>query len=206
MENNDFKEIWRDIHSQIKLYSPVELKTLLNSKIDKTINSFLGISVAGIIVSCGFIIFLSITALNHRGDLIYQVNNMLLILITITSLISSILSLKALQKNKNNLPVKDWLEKRIDFLNKGLKGQSGKLYIFLIPVLMIMMTISIHVYYEYKPFMEVMKNEKSLYGMFFGFFVGLWVAFYAVRKIRKYQKQKLTYLKHLYAVLTDDGK
>jgi regulator of PEP synthase PpsR (kinase-PPPase family) len=61
-----------------------------------------------------------------------------------------------------------------------------------------MIILSIHVYYEYKPFIEVLKNEESLYSLTAGFIVGLFVSYYAVSKIRRYQLKNLEFLKELY--------
>ena len=58
-------------------------------------------------------------------------------------------------------------------------------------------------YYEYKPFLEVLKNQESMYGLLLGFIIGLFVAFYAVGKIRKYQLKNLEILKDLHTRLCD---
>jgi len=64
---------------------------------------------------------------------------------------------------------------------------------------LILLNISIHVYFEYKTFMEVVKNEESIYGLTIGFIIGLFVSFFAISKIRKYQLKNLEYLKELYS-------
>jgi uncharacterized membrane-anchored protein YhcB (DUF1043 family) len=65
-----------------------------------------------------------------------------------------------------------------------------------------MINISIHVYYEYKPFVEVMKSEESIIGLIVGFLVGLFVSYFAINKIRKYQIKNLEFLKELHTQLT----
>jgi hypothetical protein len=96
------------------------------------------------------------------------------------------------------MPLKDWLEQRIKLLARWLSGKYSKLYILIIPVLLAMIELSIHVYYEYKPFIEVIKNEESIYGLTVGFVIGLFISYYAVNKIRKYQLYNLEFLKELY--------
>ena len=75
------------------------------------------------------------------------------------------------------------------------------LYMVLIPLLLVMTNLSIHVYYEYKPFIEVIKNEESIVGLILGFLIGLFVAWFAVNKIRRYQLNNLEFLKELHGQL-----
>lgn len=201
METNELTNIWKNIDFEINLKTTDELNQLLTIKTKKTINKFLFIISLDIIVCVGLIVFLIITALNRQGDIIYQVNNSILCLITLISLIVSLLSWNKLQNNKFNLSLKDWLEQRIKLLSRWLLGKYSKLYIVLIPVLLVMINLSIHVYYEYKPFLEVMKNEESIYGLVIGFPIGLFVSYFAIKKIRKYQIKNLEFLKELYGHL-----
>jgi hypothetical protein len=200
MENNEIENTWRNIDSKISSKSKDELNQLLTLKTRKTMNKFFYILSADITVCIGLIVFLIITALNRKGDIIYQVNNTLLCLITLISLLVSLLSWKKLQNNKYNLSLKDWLEQRIKLLSSWLSGRYSRLYIVLIPVLLVMINLSIHVYYEYKPFIEVMKNEESIYGLIIGFLIGLLVSYYAINKIRRYQLKNLEFLKELHGL------
>ena len=201
MKNNEIENIWKNVDSKISPKSIDELNKLLTTKTKKTMNKFLYILCVDIIVCIGLIIFLIITALNRQGDIIYQVNNSILCLITLFSLIISLLSWNKLQNNKYNLSLKDWVEERIKLLSRWLLGKYSKLYIVLIPILLIMINLSIHVYYEHKPFIEVMKNEESIYGLIIGFIIGLFVSYFAIKKIRKYQLKNLEFLKELHGAL-----
>jgi hypothetical protein len=201
MKNNEIENIWKNIDSRISPKSIDELNELLTSKTKKTMNKFLYILCIDITVCIGLIIFLVMTALNRQGDIIYQVNNSILCIITLFSFFVSLLSLNKLQNNKYNLSLKDWLEERIKLLSKWLLGKYSKLYIVLIPILIIMINLSIHVYYEHKPFTEVMKQEESIYGLIIGFIIGLLVSYFAINKIRKYQLKNLEFLKELHDAL-----
>jgi membrane protein YdbS with pleckstrin-like domain len=201
METNELQNIWKNIDSEIDLKSMDELNQTLSVKTRKIINKFLLIFSIDIAVCVGLIAFLIITALNRQSDIIYQVNNSILCLITLVSLIVSLLSLRKLQNNKYNLSLKDWLEQRIKILSGWLLGRYSRLYIVLIPVLLVMINLSIHVYYENKLFMEVMKNEESIYGLLIGFLIGLFVSFFAINKIPKYQLKNLEFLKALHTYL-----
>jgi len=201
METNDLQNIWKNVDSEFSLKSTSELNQILSVKIRKTINKFLVILSIDVIVCIGLIVFLVITALNRRDDILYQVNNCVLGAITLTSLIVSLLSWKKIQNNKYNLSVKDWLEERIILLSGWLLGKYSKLYIAIIPILLVLINLSIHVYYEYKLFITVMKDGESIYGLIIGFLVGLAVSLYTIDKIRKYQIKNLEYLKTLYSSL-----
>jgi hypothetical protein len=202
MENNELQKIWKNIDSEIDLKTTGQLNQLLDNKIRKTINKFFFILSIDIIVSFGLIVFLIVTALNRQDDIFYLINNSILILITFSALIISLFSLNKLNRNQCNLSLKDWLEQRINLLSKWLLGKYSKLYIVIIPILLVMINISIHVYYEYKPFVEVMKSEESIIGLIVGFLVGLFVSYFAINKIRKYQIKNLEFLKELHTQLT----
>lgn len=197
------KNLWKSLDSEISLKSISELNQSLTLRTQKTVNKYLFILITDIIVCVGLMIFLVFTAINRQEDIIYLLNNSALFSITAVSLVVSVLTLKKLQNNKYNLPLKEWLEQRIKMLSGWLTGRYSKLYIVLIPILLVMINLSIHVYYKYKPFPEVMKNEESLYGLLFAFIIGLFVSFYAVGKIRKYQLKNLEILKDLHTHLCD---
>ena len=201
MENNEIENIWKNIDSNINPKSVGELNELLATKTKKTMNKFLYFLCVDMIICIGLIIFLIITALNRQGDTIYQVNNAIIFLITLIAFVVSLLSWNQLQNNRYNLSLKDWLEERIKLLSKQLLGKYSKLYIVLIPILLIMINLSIHVYYEHKTFVEVIKNEESIYGLLIGFILGLFVSYYGANKIRKFQLKNLEFLKKLHGAL-----
>jgi hypothetical protein len=205
MGTDKLQNIWKNIDSEIKRKTIDELDQSLAAKTRHTINKFLIFLVVDILVCVGVIVFLIITALNRQGDTLYQINNVVLCLITFTSLVVSLLSWNKLQNNKFNLPLKDWVEQRIRLLSKWLLGKYSKLYIVLLPILLVMINLSIHVYYEYKPFIEVMKSEESIIGLIVGFIVGLFVSFYTINKIRRYQIKNLEFLKKLHSQLCNES-
>ena len=201
MENTELQEVWKNIDNEINYKSKDELSLLLKSKAKQTLNKFLVIMSFSILTSIGLLTFLLITSINRRGDLIYLINNITLGIITITALITGLLSWYKIQSNKFNQSLKDWLNERINLLSKWLTGKYSKLYLFLIPLLYILTVLSIHVYFENKTFTEVMKTEESIVGLIIALPIGLFVSFFSVRKIRKYQLQNLNFLKDLYGRL-----
>ena len=82
-------------------------------------------------------------------------------------------------------------------LSRWLLGKNNKIYIILLPFLLLMINLSIHVYYEYSTFLEVLKDTESVISLIVGFIVGLIVALISVKKIRDYQiKNFLNHLKN----------
>lgn len=205
METDRLQNIWKNNDTKIKLKTINELDQCLAAKSRQTINKFRIFFVIDTFVCVGVIVFLIITALNRQGDTLYQANNAVLSLITLISLVISLMSWNRLHNNKFNLPLKEWVEERIRLLSKWLLGKYSKLYIALIPILLVMINISIHVYYEYKPLVEVLKNEESAIGLILGFIIGGFVSFYAINKIRRYQIKNLGYLKEIHAQLCNDA-
>lgn len=201
MENLELQKIWKTIDNEINPKSKDELSLLLKSKAKQTLNKFIVILSTSILTSIGLIMFLLITAIKRQDDLIYLINNALLGLLVIVSLISGVLSWYKIRNNKFSLPLKDWLSERICLLSKWLTGKFSKLYFFVIPILYVLTVLSIHVYFENKSFIEVLNSEESVIGLIVSVPIGLFVSFFAVRKIRRYQLQNLNFLKDLYGRL-----
>ncbi len=201
MENNELQNIWNNSDSGINLKSKEELNLLLIAKTRKTVNKFLYVIGFSVVVCAGLIVFLILTALNRKEDVIYQVNNLVLGLITVTALLSSLYGWYVLQNNRYNQPLKSWLEERINSLTESLTGRFSKLYLILIPVLYILIFLSITVYFDHKPFTEVLKTEESIAGIIVSVPIGLFVSYYGAGKIRKYHFKNLEYLKELHSQL-----
>jgi hypothetical protein len=201
MENNELQNIWKSLDHEINQKSITELNLLLTSKTRQTINKFLVIMGISILVCIGLLIFLAITSFNRQTDLIYIINNATLGILTLISLISGLLLWYRVQNNKYNQPLKNWLEAKINLLSRLLTGRFSKLYLILIPVLYVLTVLSIHVYFENKSFLEVLQTEESITGLIVGAPIGLFVSYFAVRKIRKYQLHNLEFLKDLYGRL-----
>jgi hypothetical protein len=201
MENLELQKIWKTIDNEINPKSKDELNLLLKSKAKQTLNKFIIILSTSILTSVGLIIFLLIAALKRQDDLLYLINNSLLGLLVIVSLITGVLSWYKIQNNKFSLPLKDWLSERISLLSKWVTGKFSKLYFFVIPILYALTVFSIHVYYENKSFIKVLNTEESIIGLIIAAPIGLFVSFFTVRKIRKYQLKNLQFLKDLHGRL-----
>lgn len=201
MENSELQKIWKTLDNEINPKSKDELNLLLKSKAKQTLNKFIVIISTSILTSVGLMVFLIITAIKRQDDLMYVINNTTLGILVIVSLISGVLSWYKIQNKKFSLSLKDWLGERIDLLSKWLTGKFSKLYLFIIPILYVLTLLSIHVYFENKSFMDVFHSEESVIGLIIATPIGLFVSFFTVRKIRRYQLQNLNFLKDLYSRL-----
>jgi hypothetical protein len=197
MENDELQKIWKSVDTEINQKSKDELNLLLASKAKQTINRFLSIIIISIIVCAGVLVYVTITSLNRKDDLIYLINNVTLGIVTTMALLSGLFSWYKIQNDRYNLPLKNWLEVRINMLSKGLTGRFSRLYLFLIPFLYVLIVLSIHVYFEHKPFIEVLKTEESIVALAVGAPIGLFVSYFAAGKIRKFKLQNLDFLKDL---------
>jgi hypothetical protein len=205
MENNELQKIWKNADLEIHQKSRVELNLLLTSITRQTLNKYLLIVGFGILSALGLIIFLTVTSLNRQDDTIYLINNITLGIIALISLVSGLMSWYKLQNKDYNLPLRDWLTVMINHLTKLVKGKSNRLYVFILPVIYALTILSIHVYYENKPFMEVLRTEESITGLIVGAPIGLFAAYVAVRKIRRQQAKNLEFLKDLHARLSSES-
>lgn len=198
MENDELQKIWKSMDSKLNQKSKEELSLLLNSKVNATMHNLLKITALSIFISIGLIIYLIITSINRPGDTLFLIDNLLLVSVTAVLLVFKFISWYHLQNNKFNKPLNEWLKVRIELLKKYFTGKGSNLYLVLIPILYILLVLSIHVYFENKSFIEVIHSSESLFGLAVGIPIGLFVAFYAVQKIRKYQLKNLEFLQDLY--------
>lgn len=205
MENNELQKIWKDSDREIHQKSKDELNLLLASITRNTINKFLYIMGAGILSGIGLLIFLTFTSLNRLDDPIYLINNITLGIISLISIVSGLMSWDKLQNKEPNQSLRNWLEVRINHLSRLVKGKFNKLYIIILPIIYALTILSIHVYFENKPFLDVLGTGESMIGLIIGTPIGLFVSFFAVRKIRKHELTNLEFLKDLYNRLCNEG-
>jgi len=205
MENNELQKIWKDSDRNIHQKSKDELNLLLGLITRNTINKFLYIIGGGILSGTGLLIFLTVTSLNRLDDPIYLINNITLGIISLLSIVSGLISWYKMQNKEPNQSLRNWLEVRINHLSKLVKGKFNKLYIVILPIIYVLTVLSIHVYFENKPFLEVLGAGESVMGLIIGTPIGLIISYFAVRKIRKHELTNLEFLKDLYSRLCNGG-
>lgn len=200
MENDELQNVWRNINQSITPNSKEELNQLLLSKTKSTMNRYLYfIGVSGII-SALFLTFLIITMINRWDDIYYRSINLMLGLYTVFAMVSSIKSFTILNYANTNIPLKDWLKQRIEMLSKWL---SSKIVFYILPLISMLCILSIHVYYEHKLFIDVIRTEESIFGLIFGLIIGITVSYLGLKQIRNQQRNSLDYLKELYTNISN---
>ena len=195
MESNELQKIWKSVDSNFELKSKEELNLLLSSKAKQTMNKVSLIIGFGIFSGVGLLTFLIITSLRRSNDVWYLINNISLGIIAVVSIFLGVASWYKLNVSNYNLPLQQWLEKRIYLLSKEFTGKLSRLSYYMLPLIYILTIFSIHVYYENSTFKEVMRNSESIMGLLVGTPIGLFVAYLLVRKIKKFQLQNLNFLK-----------
>ena len=204
MENNELQNIWKKMEEGVPSRSKTELRLLLQSKTRETLNKFIITTMFSIFVSVGFAVFLIYTGVKRVEDLMYVANNGILLILTGVAIYSGFKTWFRLRLKPYHLPLKDWLKSRINMLSVWITGPLSKLYIYMLPFLYIMTILSIHVYYEYKPFTSVLRNNESLIGLSVALPIGLFTAYFAAARIRRFQVKNLEFLKDLLCRLEKD--
>lgn len=205
MENNDLQNIWKGIDSGISQKSKDELYSLLMEKASRAINKFLAIIIVSVSCSVGLILWLILTSVNRPDDKIFLINNAMIGLITICALAAGITNWHKLQDKRFDQPVKQWLEERIIHLSKNRTRPFARLYILLLPLMCIMITLSIHVYYENSSFREVLRAGDSIAGLVAGITTSIAAALFVNLRLRKFTSANLEYLKDLHRCLNSDN-
>ncbi len=207
MENTEWGNVWKKIDSVIPNKSDKELEQLLRVKTRKTIRKFLLVYGIAILVSAGFLLFLFFTAKNRPEDLPYQINNLVLGMISLVSLVSGIVAWYKLQKYPGRQSLKSWLNEKIRLLNSWTEGKKRWTFIVLIPVIYLLTFLSIHIYFEEKLLLDVLalRDEESASGLFAGLAVGLIASLYAAKKMRAFRAKNLAYLKSLFNQLVGEA-
>jgi hypothetical protein len=195
MENNEFKDTWRNIQSGFNNKTKPEIENLLNIKVKATVNELLQMIFSSAVVTILMLAFLVIAAIHRREDLFYVANNSLMGLIAVASLIQKIYSFRALNNNKANMPLKEWLKYRIDLLSGTIYSNTAY---YILPLGFILAMLSVRVYFSSQSLVEMVSSVDTVVGLIFGAVIGLSVAFLSVKKIKQKQSGNLDYLKELY--------
>ncbi len=200
MQSDEFQKEWKKLDTEIQFKPKEELRKVLEKKIRQTMNRFYFFGLLSVIISAGVLVFLLITALN-RSDIWYRLNNLLIGLLVLISLIGTFWSWNKMRSNKNNLSLKNWLEQRIFWLKKWI-NRSFVWYV--LPVFILLTMLAINVYYEDRRYLDVFTDEETMWGLLFGFLAAMFVSVLGIRKTRKYQRRQLHELEELHQKLEKD--
>lgn len=203
MENNDLQRIWRKLGKDMRGYSKEDLANMLAARTKKAFLRYLFYVAFAIAVSAGFLAFLLIAMINRWGDVYYRANNLFLSIVFVVALWLMIRSVRMLGRSPSLASLRDWLKYRIDGLSRAVKSKTAY---FILPILTVFTLLSIHVYYEYKPFLEVIQTGESVYGLIAGYLAGLAVGFFGIFKLKKIMGRQLGRLKDLYRQVCESSE
>ena len=195
MENNDLQKIWKSIDSKIEPKSDNELQRILESKSRKILSRFYFANLATFLITAGFFTFLILSLINRWDDIYYRINNLVIGVVSLIALVFELFALRILKKNQPAYSLKEWIESSISYLNRELKQRFSY---YILPFIAIPTILSINVYFSQDSFADIFKDEKSIYGLIFGFIGGMIVGYVFLFRYRKYQTKNLNYLKELY--------
>ena len=194
MGNNEIQNIWKKLETGIANKPTRELEKILSVKTKNIIRKFLYMIILSALISLGLLIFLSVTILNRQADILYVLNNLALAILSLFMLYHIISSWNKLQNKQLHQPLNNWLKYRISLFKKWQSGKYRKMQLIMLPVFYVLLLLSIHVYFEKKPFTEVMQSGESIAGLIIALPAGLFVSYFVAAKIRKYFQQKLELL------------
>ncbi len=201
MENNELIKLWKTVDISKEQKTEKELMLLLKFKARSILYKHSAILIASALISLVIITLLIIASFKRFDDSLFIINNIVLGIITLISLIFGISSWYRLQKSATDKPVKIWLKEKITLLKNSEKSLASKLPFIFIPFIYFLTVLSIHVYFENIQFADIFKDEESVFGLLVGATVGLFVSFYVFKKIKKQVSENLAFLEKLYGRL-----
>lgn len=201
MKNNELTDIWKKgIDEKIINYTKEELHSMLLSKAKASIRKFYSFDLLPILFSA-FLFYLVVTSISRLHDTLFVIGNALLAVILITVFILNVISFKKMNKYDPSQSMKDWLKYRIDALEKSINAMGG--YI-LSPTVFLLTAISVNVYIQNRPYLEVITSQQFMVGFLIGAIVAAPIIYLINRKSRKIYAETLDNLRELYNQIKDE--
>ncbi len=204
MKDEELRSVWENIGTESDRFTGVELNNILNSKVKKVKGRFYTVLAISAAVSIIVIALLVKASVDRSSDTIYVLNNVLLGIITLISLISAVYSRYKLSSNSFAVSVKESIEKDIEMITRALYGKFRYVHWVVIPVIYVLVLLSINVYFDGRMFMEVLRSGEAVAALTAGLVTGLPVSYFVESRIRRYHKRNLKQLEVLYEKLKGD--
>jgi len=186
MKDNELHSIWKgNIESQIHSFSQDELNSMLLSKAKSKIHSFYSIK-SNLIVLGVVIIFLAKITVDHLGDTLLIINNLVLLLSGVWGFGLGIYSYNRIMNYDTGQSLKSWLEYRINSLKKA--SQYLYSYYFTFPFFILLANIAVSAFWDNLSFIEVI----SASGFISKSIANIVVCIIAAHFLRKYMLKKYT--------------
>ena len=193
MDKDEIKNIWQGANHSIEHFSKEEIEKLFKKKSRTIMRKFVLLFIISIILSIGLLLYLGITSVLRFDDLYFVFVNLLLIILTAYFLIEYLKGYYKLNSIKiANGNLKEMIQQKIRLIKRYLVGT--KLSSLIIIPFVILLMISIYVFFEKEDMIKVLALDDSIWGLIFGGIVEIIIKWWARKKIRKYYESNLTRL------------
>lgn len=200
MKKEDLKSAWKTLGKPDTYFNKEQINGLIMEKYRKIIRQRIDYMGMSILLSVIVLTYLIVAGLLRWSDPYFvTLNGALALYLTILSLFSIKYFRELTAPGALTEGVKQGIEKRAVVMEKGFKRSRWDLAI--VYPLGILLTLSIHVFFERKPFLEVMKNEESIWGIMIGLLVGLTAATIYYKKVTKYFGRQMKEFRNMLAEL-----
>ncbi|MCK4695289.1 MAG: hypothetical protein KAT74_05990 [Candidatus Cloacimonetes bacterium] len=149
--------------------------------------------IISIILSIGLLLYLVITSVLRFDDLNFVFVNLLLIILTIfflTEYLKGYYKLNSIKIADGNL--REMIQQKIKLIKRYLIGT--KLSSLIIIPFVILLMISIYVFFEKEDMIKVLVMDDAIWGLIFGGIVAIIIKWWARKKMKKYYELNLTRL------------
>lgn len=195
MDKDEIKNIWQGANRSIEHFSKEEIGKLFNQKSRTIMRKFILWFIISIILSIGLLLYLVITSVLRFDDLNFVFVNLLLIILTIfflTEYLKGYYKLNSIKIANGNL--KEMIQQKIRLIKRYLIGT--KLSSLIIIPFVILLMISIYVFFEKEDMIKVLVMDDAIWGLIFGGIVAIIIKWWVRKKMRKYFESNLTRLEN----------
>jgi len=193
MDKDEIKNIWQGANRSIEHFSKEEIGKLFKQKSRTIMRKFILWFIISIILSIGLLLYLGITSVLRFDDLYFVFVNLLLIILTAYFLIEYLKGYYKLNSIKiANGNLKEMIQQKVSLIKRYLIGT--KLSSLIIIPFVILLMISIYVFFEKEDMIKVLVMDDAIWGLIFGGIVAIIIKWWVRKKMRKYYESNLTRL------------
>ena len=166
MDKDEIKNTWQGAGRSIERFSKEEIEKLFNQKSRTIMRKFILWFIISIVLSIGLLLYLVIASVLRFDDLNFVFVNLLLIILTIfflTEYLRGYYKLNLIKIANGNL--KEMIQQKIRLIKRYLIGT--KLSSFIIIPFVILLMISIYVFFEKEDMIKVLVMDDAIWGLIF---------------------------------------
>jgi len=195
MDKDEIKNIWQGANRSIEHFSKEEIEKLFKQKSRTIMRKFILWFIISIILSIGLLLYLGITSVLRFDDLYFVFVNLLLIILTAYFLIEYLKGYYKLNSIKiANGNLKEMIQQKVILIKRYLIGT--KLSSLIIIPFVILLMISIYVFFEKEDMIKVLVMDDAIWGLIFGGIVAIIIKWWARKKMGKYFESNLKRLEN----------